>query len=166
MADEAEDASQGRHQEPWLRLRPRSRTAPLILYFDTSALVKLLIVEEDSDTAEMLWNTAVTAVSSILAYPEGRAALARAHRLSRLDPGAYERSLSEFDEIYAELIGLALDEQLTRAAGEAATAFNLRAYDAVHLATALDMEEEVVLVTWDKDLARAAEDAGLAVAGT
>jgi uncharacterized protein len=113
----------------------------------------------------VLWNSAATAVSSILAYPEGRAALARAHRLSRLDQGAYERSLSEFDEIYAELTGLALDERLARVAGEDAAAFNLRAYDAVHLATALDIEGEVTFVTWDDDLSRAADAAGLVTAG-
>jgi rRNA maturation endonuclease Nob1 len=38
--------------------------------------------------------------------------------------------------------------------------------DAFVLATALDLgEEDVVLVTWDGDLSRAAESSGLGVAG-
>lgn len=125
------------------------------------------MTEDGSDIAQMLWNSGVPAVSSILAYPEGRAALARAHRLGRIDRNTYERSISEFDEIYAELTRLELDERLTRAAGEDAAAFGLRAYDAVHLATAVNLgeEEEVVFVTWDHALTRAAEKAGLAVAG-
>lgn len=42
----------------------------------------------------------------------------------------------------------------------------LRGYDAVHLATALELgDEEIVLVTWGRDLAQAAERVGLGVAG-
>jgi predicted nucleic acid-binding protein len=42
----------------------------------------------------------------------------------------------------------------------------LRGYDAVHLATALELgDEEVVLVTWDRDLTRAAERIGMSTSG-
>lgn len=116
--------------------------------------------------AEGLWGSAYPVASSILAYPEGRAALALAHRVGRLDRRAYNRSLSELEEIYEGLIALGLDEQLAREASGDADAFGLRGYDAVHLATALEIqEEEVVFVTWDRDLARAAEGSGLAGAG-
>lgn len=54
---------------------------------------------------------------------------------------------------------------LARQAGELAEEFELRGYDAVHLATALDLgDEDVVLVTWDGALSRAAEKNGLAIA--
>ena len=59
-----------------------------------------------------------------------------------------------------------MDEPLARSAGEVAAEHGLRGYDAVHLATALDLgEEEVVLVTWDEELGQAAEAAGLGAAG-
>ncbi len=59
-----------------------------------------------------------------------------------------------------------VDQELARHAGEYAEDMGLRGYDAVHLATTLELgDEEVVLVTWDRDLAQAAERVGLGIAG-
>ena len=56
---------------------------------------------------------------------------------------------------------------MAQLAGRQATEFGLRGYDAVHLATALDLgEEELVFVTWDEDLRRAANAAGLGTASS
>lgn len=63
-------------------------------------------------------------------------------------------------------MAIGVDERLAARAGELAENLGLRGYDAVHLATALELgDEEVVLVTWDRDLARASERVGLGVAG-
>jgi hypothetical protein len=56
-----------------------------------------------------------------------------------------------------------LDPYLALEAGELAQLHALRGYDAVHLASALSVEQSL-MVTWDAELARAAEQAGLAVA--
>ncbi len=49
-------------------------------------------------------------------------------------------------------------------AGELAEAHGLRGYDAVHLATALSIDvDSMLLATWDGDLARAAIAAGCSV---
>lgn len=65
-----------------------------------------------------------------------------------------------------ELIAIGVDEKLTRMAGDLAADLNLRGYDAVHLATALSLvEHDVALVSWDRDLCRAANEVGLAVIG-
>jgi predicted nucleic acid-binding protein len=139
----------------------------LILYFDTSALIKLVIAEKGSDLAWELWMSSNRTVSSILVYPEGRAALGMAHRSGRLDRGLYGRSLAAFERSYEELISIGIGEGLAKVAGDRASEFGLRGYDAVHLATALGLgEEEVTLVTWDRDLADAAAVSGLAVLGT
>ena len=61
------------------------------------------------------------------------------------------------------LIGV--DWPLARHAGELAEQHDLRGFDAVHLATALAVDAaDLVLVTWDRDLARAAVRSGIAVA--
>ena len=61
------------------------------------------------------------------------------------------------------LIGI--DWSLARHAGELAAIHGLRGYDAVHLATALAAATaDLVLVTWDRDLARATAQSGIAVA--
>ena len=54
---------------------------------------------------------------------------------------------------------------LLRTAADLAEAQLLRAYDAVHLASALSLRDhDLVVATWDADLSRAARNAGLAVA--
>jgi len=53
---------------------------------------------------------------------------------------------------------IALDEDLARHAGDLAERHALRGYDAVHLASALaiDVPGELVIATWDGELAAAA----------
>jgi predicted nucleic acid-binding protein len=64
------------------------------------------------------------------------------------------------------LITVGVDQELAAHAGEHAENLGPRGYDAVHLATALELGEgEVVVVTWDRGLARATEQVGLGVAG-
>lgn len=147
-------------------LRSRLRAAGLIFYFDTSALVKLVVVEDGSELAGELWGGAYPTASSILAYPEGRAALAAAQRLGRLGEEEHREALTAFGEVYAELVTVSVDQGLAVRAGELAEDLELRGYDAVHLATALELgDEEIVLVTWDRDLARAGQRVGLGLAG-
>lgn len=127
-------------------------------------MVKL--AEDGSELAAELWGSAYPAASSILVYPEGRAALAAARRVGRLGKVAHAKALMAFEELYADLVTIGVDQELARNAGEHAERLGLRGYDAVHLATALELgDEEVVLVTWDRDLAGAAEQTGLGIAG-
>jgi len=116
--------------------------------------------------AAKLWGDAYPAASSILAYPEGRAALAAARRLDRLGKEEHRKALAAFEELYAELTTVGVDQELVARAGGYAEDLGLRGYDAVHLTTALELgDEEIVLVTWDRELARAAERVGLGIAG-
>jgi uncharacterized protein len=60
------------------------------------------------------------------------------------------------------LVGV--DWPLARHAGELAEVHSLRGYDALHLATAVAVGgPELVLATWDADLARAALAIGISV---
>jgi predicted nucleic acid-binding protein len=136
----------------------------LILYFDTSALIKLVMIEDGSDQAVELWNSVHPTASSILVYPEGRAALAAARRGGRLTDADYGPAIFDFQTHFHHLITVGVDDDLAENAGAHAEAFGLRGYDAVHLASALGLGE-VTLVTWDEELADAAASAGLAVAG-
>lgn len=56
----------------------------MIAYFDTSALIPLLIEEPRSPRAGRVWDVAEHVTSVRLIYTEARAALARAARLGRL----------------------------------------------------------------------------------
>jgi uncharacterized protein len=111
-----------------------------------------------------LWGTRLRAASSILGYPEGRAALAAARRGRRLSATGYDRAREEFESLQSELMLVGIDGQLARQAGELAEEFELRGYDAVHLASTLALGADTTLVSWDEDLKRAAAQSGCAVA--
>jgi predicted nucleic acid-binding protein len=116
--------------------------------------------------AAELWNARVPGASSILSYPEGRAALAAARRSQRLSAPAHRRATDEFEAIHGELLLVGIDEQLARDAGELAQKLALRGYDAVHLASALALGTDTTFVSWDEDLRRAAARSRCAVAQT
>lgn len=60
---------------------------------------------------------------------------------------------------------IGVDGSLARSAGRLAELRALRGYDAVHLASALTVDAaDLVLATWDRDLADAAVAEALAVA--
>jgi predicted nucleic acid-binding protein len=139
----------------------------VIAYFDTSALIPLLIEEPGSVQAERLWDVADRVVSARLVYAEGRAALAQARRLGRTDQHGLDRLVEQFDGLYRQIDRIELDEPLVRRAGAFAQEHHLRGYDAVHLAAADRIRDlETVLAAGDQQLCDAAHAIGLAVADT
>lgn len=96
--------------------------------------------------------------SSRILYPEARAAAAAALRAGRIRVGRLPAAVEEIEERYSELRVIALDDALARAAGDLAERHALRGYDAVHLASALaiDVPGDLVIATWDAELAAAA----------
>lgn len=123
-----------------------------------------MIVEEGSELVAELWGSRNRATSSILSYPEGRAALAAARRGGRLSAGGHGRACEEFESMHSELLLVGIDAPLARRAGQLAEELELRGYDAVHLASALALGSDTALVSWDEDLRRAATQSGCAVA--
>ncbi|HZV72391.1 MAG TPA: type II toxin-antitoxin system VapC family toxin [Conexibacter sp.] len=128
----------------------------MIVYFDTSALIKLVFDEPGSDVAAELWDRAEAVASSQLIYPEARAAAAAAHRGSRIDARTLRTAVRAIDELCQELDMIGLDDTLARVAGDLAERHALRGYDAVHLASAIAVDDpDLVMATWDRDLATA-----------
>lgn len=137
----------------------------MIAYFDTSAVVPLLVQEPTTEQCTRLWDEATRVLTVRLTYPEARAALASAHRAGRLTQPQLTAAVSELAELLDQADVVELDAGLARTAGDLAQRHALRGYDAVHLAAALAAaDDELVLVTGDADLASAAAVAGLAVA--
>ena len=71
----------------------------MISYFDTSALVPLIIAESGSATARELWDGASRVASVRLIYPETRAALAQAHRVRRLTSRRLRTAVTALDAL-------------------------------------------------------------------
>lgn len=135
-----------------------------LVYFDSSALVKLVVEEAGSDLAAELWDNCDAALSSRLAYPEVRAALAasaRNHDLGDEDLLAAERAWEEF---WAATRPVEFTPAVERQAGQLAKSRALRGADAVHLASALAVDDsDLVVAVWDRRLHAGALAAGVGV---
>ncbi len=137
----------------------------MILAFDTSALVKLLIDEDGSDDARSLWLLPVPRTASVIALPEAHSAFLAAERDGRLSRRLGSQVRSDFDRYWAEMRVIDVDDPMARHAAEIADRTGLKGADAIHVATGLAVgAEEAVLVTWDRAMGDAATELGLAVA--
>ena len=136
-----------------------------IVYFDASALVKLLVEERGSETAAALWDSCDAAVSSRLAYPEVCAALAAAGRNHDLDQESLAACERDWEEFWETMRPVELSERVQRVAGNLAKRHRLRGADAVHLASALEINaSDLVVAVWDRRLHAGAVAERLAVA--
>lgn len=134
-----------------------------VAYFDSSALVKLVIDEDGSEDAALLWDGADSVLTSRVAHPEVRAALAAAHRAQRLDANSHRRAKAGWERLRMGMRFVELTAPLDEHAGDLAERHGLSGFDAVHLASALTIATLPVLVaTWDARLHRAARASGLA----
>jgi predicted nucleic acid-binding protein len=139
----------------------------MILYLDTSALVKLYVDEADAPRVRDAVSEAKLVGTSEIAYVELRSALARRHRDGSLDRADYRRTLRDVEADWPRLFLIAVSSSLARDAGDIAERHRLRAYDAIHLASGLVLqtgaEEPVTFACWDKALESSAVAAKLQV---
>ena len=124
-----------------------------IVYFDASALVKLVVEEHGTDVASTIWDGCDAAVSSRLAYPEVRAALAAARRNSDLTERELRSAEATWEQFWAAMRPVELSPRVERDAGQLAKKRALRGADAVHLASALAVDSpDLVFAVWDRRL--------------
>ena len=137
----------------------------MIVYLDTSAFVKLFSSEPGRVATRRVIAAAEQLASSQITYAETRAALARKHRMRELDAAAFERGKLDLERDWTTLYRLPPHAQIVRRAGDLAELLALRAYDAIHLATAeqlrLDTGASVAFACFDRALNRAAATLGL-----
>jgi predicted nucleic acid-binding protein len=107
-----------------------------LVYFDSSALVKLVVQEEGSDLAAELWDGCDAALASRLAYPEVRAALAAACRNHDLSEDDLDTAEQAWEQYWAAVRPVELTAAVERHAGHLARSHALRGADAVHRRTA------------------------------
>jgi predicted nucleic acid-binding protein len=105
------------------------------LYLDTSSLVKLYVQETGSDDVRRLIEQAAVVVTSVVAYAETRAALARLRRGGELTAAKFATAKREFESDWPAYVALDVSMALSREAGDFAERHGLRGFDAVHLAS-------------------------------
>ena len=131
-------------------------------YFDTSALLKLILEEPGSNTAERAARAASRLHAATFLLAEAGAALASAHRSRRLTNRGYAIAKQSLEVLWAPILPVVPGLRLVRRAAVLAEQEALRGYDAVHLAAALEAEAEA-FVCADAGLIPAALNHGLEV---
>ena len=139
----------------------------MILYLDTSALIKRYIKEIGSlDVAEWLFSANDTA-TVLITRAEMSAAFNRLLRMKYISQEDHIKALTEFRLDWMYYHRLPITEPLVARADTLACEHNLRGYDAIHLAAAINLQDllslPVTLVTYDKELTSAARAVGMAV---
>jgi len=139
----------------------------LIVYLDTSALVKRYVIERDSEKVIELTQSARVVATSIVTRAEVAAALARVARLGVLDHDGARQAQHRFSREWPDFARVPVTEALVARAERLAWDYELRGYDAVQLAAGLmwqeSIGEDVLLATFDRQLWGAATGAGLQV---
>jgi uncharacterized protein len=119
-------------------------------------LVKRYVAEPGSDEVRASMNTADAWYICRVGYVETARAVARAGRRA---------ALSRFHAEWPSFGVIELDQALVEAAARLTQSSELQSLDAIHLASALLLpREELVLATWDHRLRSAAAAQRLAVA--
>jgi predicted nucleic acid-binding protein len=138
------------------------RGPPLILYLDTSALLKLYVEEDGSTLVRDGVGRASHLATSAIAYVEVHSALGRRRRGGDLSPADFRRSTREFEEGWERYVRVDVADPLVREAARLAVEHLLRAYDAIHLASALAVRVGggTMFASWDDDLDSAAAGEG------
>ncbi|MGH3937773.1 MAG: type II toxin-antitoxin system VapC family toxin [Pseudonocardiaceae bacterium] len=137
----------------------------MIGYFDTSAFVPLLIAEPSSGLCRRLWDDADLVVTTRLSYVETAAALAQARRLGRLTKQSYAAAMDILDRLWGEFEIIEVDERVVHRAAQLAYTCALRGYDAVHCASAEQLDDDdLVVAAGDRKLLEACMSLGMATA--
>jgi predicted nucleic acid-binding protein len=117
----------------------------VILYLDTSSLVKLYVEETASADVEGLVGSAEVTGTSLIAYAEARAAFARRFRENAFSSKDYNRLRSQFESDWKNFLSIHVNLEIVRMAGDLAEKHGLRGFDAVHLASAVTLREKLDL---------------------
>ena len=139
----------------------------MILYLDTSALVKRYLAEDGTADVGHWVRQARPAATSLITRAEMGAAITRAVRLNWITPLQGETALHRFRAEWEMLARLPIHELTVLRADVLACRHVLRGFDAVHLACAMiyceSLGEPISLATYDRALWQAAQSEGLAV---
>ncbi len=136
----------------------------MILYCDTSSLVKLYIEEYHSADVHILVREADIVATCCVALPEMVSALTRRFNNRQLNQQGYQALLQSVRNDWRHIVSLDFDELL---AANLAERHGLRGFDAVHLASALKLaareQVSVQFSAFDEQLVRVASAEGLTV---
>ncbi|MEB3194623.1 MAG: type II toxin-antitoxin system VapC family toxin [Cyanobacteriota bacterium] len=133
----------------------------VILFCDTSALLKLLVDEDQSDQMRQV-SSAVEAIGVCrISWAETMAALARRQREDPISSDDLEQARQHLIQSWQTFTIVEVSQPLVESAGRFADVFALRGYDSVQLAAAHELqlmaEQPVIFASYDRRLNQAAQ---------
>jgi predicted nucleic acid-binding protein len=137
----------------------------VILYLDTSSLVKLYVPESGSEMIRALVADATSVVTSRIACPEFYSAITRRYNSKDITKKNFDYLCAAFTTDWQRIYALDFDEI---AAGKLVCKHGLRGADAIHLASAMQLVKcgdslDIVFSSADRKLNEAADKEGFAL---
>ena len=139
----------------------------MILYLDTSALLKKYFKESGSIDIITLWKKADEIVTSSVAYAEAMAAMHRKKREADIQSQKFRNLLKSFQLDWVSFIRVDVTDDLNEIIDGLVSEYPLRGFDAIHLASAIVVKEKIpedfVFACFDKQLNHAAANENLTI---
>lgn len=132
----------------------------MIVYLDTSSLVKLYVEEKSSRLVRELVERAELVATSVVTYAEARAAFARQRREAGLTAAEFAQAREDFEQDWPRYLAVEVNEAVYRRTGDLAEKHHLRGFDSLHLASYLSLYgdglRQISFSSFDEALNRAA----------
>jgi predicted nucleic acid-binding protein len=137
----------------------------MIVYLDTSSLVKLYVEEIDSEKIRNFAHNAVAVSTSKIAYAEARAAFARKQKEEEFSLKVLRKTVEDLNRDWESYFVIEITDGLIRFAGDIAEKYLLRGFDSIHLASAIHLKNkiraDVHFSSYDTRLNQSAEKEGI-----
>ena len=137
----------------------------MILYLDTSALVKKYFKEEGSSEVISVWKGSTGIVTSAVAYAELTAAVYRKASETTIKKTLLKSVLNTFQADWLSFIIVEVDNRLNETIHKVISNYGLRGFDAIHLSSAITIKTAIrdnfLFACFDERLRRAAQSEGI-----
>ena len=117
----------------------------MILFCDTSALLKLFVDEIGSDSMAKARSDSEAIAVCRITWAESMAAFAQRSRVKGANQAGLAQAKSLFENTWSNFVISEVTQPLVEKAGMYAEAFALRGYDSVQLAAAHNLHEQFAL---------------------
>ena len=142
----------------------------IFYYLDASAWVKRYYQESGTTWVQSLFDHNQIFACASLGLVEVMATLARKCRAQEIDSPLFEQKARELEEDWGNFIRVQLTTEAVNTGKELAKKLALRGADAIHLASALllqdrfaEEDDQLIFVTSDHELKNAAQGSGITV---
>lgn len=139
----------------------------MIVYLDTSSLVKLYVEETDSEKIRDFAHNATAVSTSKIAYAEARAAFARKQKEEEFSLKVLRKIVEDLNRDWESYFVIEITDGLIRFAGDIAEKYLLRGFDPIHLASAIHLKNktnsDIHFSSYDTKLNQSAEKEGIII---